>query len=830
MTIEEALLYLTENDLWSDIDKSFGDKVSRSIRSNRDLPNKTRQTVYRKLNKYKHLISDWRTFRKNLSVWKQVKVNKGHRKLPRLDFNGKDFLLYVGINQVDLGRKMSRGKRKSNQLLWKFTSGTEMVQELMAIKKLIKYITPNAMAHINDKLEKVMEKERLIDLVQEIKDTDNVDYSLTLKTPPYEHQKKAMKIGTTLDRVALLMEQGTGKTLSAIGIATQRYLQGQVKRILIVAPKSVLPEWAMQFKEHTDLPYQAEALDMKSKGKLKIIDGWKDIDNGVNVLTINYESLPAFESNLIAWNPDMIILDESQKVKSPTTKQSLASYNIADKANVQYRLILTGTPVSESPLDFFGQYRFLDPTIFGYSYTTFRNRYAEYDYRGFKIKYFKNQEELASKAHSIAYRVTKKEAKLGLPKETYKISSLPMVESERLLYNNMVDHSILEVTEETTISAPLLITQLLRLQQMTGGFIKDEEGNVHQVGTTKLDHIKKVIRKRVKLREKTVIFCRFTSEIQAIQEYLEKIKVGHEVLTGSTKDRSSILTSFKEDPDSLFFLAQIKAGGVGITLTSANMAIFYSTGYSLIDYEQAKARIHRIGQKEPVTYLHLIAKDSIDEVIYNALRSKKDIADLFVDQMKYINSKNLRGGEDELSKLDKKLNKLRKEMKKTKTNEEELEMKKLNEELDAATGTEEVVTKKKKKKAKVESTETPVKAAKADKGEVVTIAQIAEEIGESPSVLRRQLRNSDLEKVEGRWEWPVGHPDIEKVKSLKADIEAENEAKAARKAEKEAAKKAKAEAVEEDEAPVAKKSKKKKKKAPVVEVEEDEDDEDEDEE
>lgn len=764
--IEQAILHLDKSSLWDESDHKLGTAVSRKIRKNQDLTTKQRKRIAAKLPKYSKEFSNWKSLSRNLSKWKRVEVPDDLTKLPRLDFDGKEMILYVGLNQITDGELIPKGKRRTSSLIWRYTAGSEITVQLsdMASKEGWS-VTDNAKRHIASKMEKVLEKHKAIKEVRKLKKLDEVHIDLPLKTAPYEHQKKAMAIGIKLNRAALLMEQGTGKTLSAIGIAAHRFIEGQVKRLLIVAPKSVLPEWAMQMKEHTELPYQAVALDMKTKGKEKIFNTWEDVEGAISILTINYESISGFEKEIVKWSPDMIILDESQKIKNPTTVQAKTIYRIADKCNVEYRLILTGTPVSESPLDFFGQYRFLDPSIYGYSFSDFKARYAEFDYWG-KVKKTLNQNELASKAHSIAYRITKHDANLNLPKENYEILHVLLDNEEQKAYYEMEEDAILQLSHDL-ISAPLIVTQLMKLQQITGGFVKDEAGTVHHIGNSKMEILKRFLAPRIEAKEKTIIFCKFVPEVELIAQYLEEIGTLHETLTGSTVDRGGALDRFKSDPENLVFLAQIKAGGVGITLTAADVAIFFSTGYSLIDYEQAKARIHRIGQTRPVTYVHLLAKNTVDEVIYDALANKKTTADLFVDHLKFISHKSKE--EHTMAKLEDRLEDL-----KTDLNEGIAEPEATTEEKPA-----------RKRRGKKEGDSSMTKAAKEEKGpkkekvvkekkekvvvekaEVVSLAQIADEMGTTPAELRKFLRKSDIAKPDGRWEWEPGHPDIEKVKAL----------------------------------------------------------------
>ena len=207
--------------------------------------------------------------------------------------------------------------------------------------------------------------------------------------------------------VALLAEMGTGKTLISIGIAGALYQKGEISRLLIVAPLSIVQVWNEEFAKFADFDYQLAVLEGSSKKKFDILNHMKG--SGLQVAVINYESCWRLEDILQVWNPEMIICDESTRIKNPQAKQSKALHRLGKKA--KHNLILTGTPVTNNPLDFFSQYKFLDESIFGGSYYAFRARYAVMGgYGNHQIIGYKNLPELTEKAHSIAYRITKADA------------------------------------------------------------------------------------------------------------------------------------------------------------------------------------------------------------------------------------------------------------------------------------------------------------------------------------------------------------------------------------------------------------------------------------
>lgn len=331
----------------------------------------------------------------------------------------------------------------------------------------------------------------------------------------------------------------------------------------------------------------------------------------------------------------MVVVDESQRIKSHTAKQSKFCHRLGKF--VKYRMILSGTPITQSLIDGFSQYKFLDPSIFGSSITQFKDKYCIIDnYLGFEqIKGYKNVEDFTKRLHSIAYRVTKDEC-LDLPPVVDMVEYCYLSDETRRLYDQM-DRELLVClqSQESPVVAPFVVTKLLRLQQMTGGFLGTDDGVV-PVGTEKLDLLESIV-EDLPLEKKLVVFARFRREIDAIKDCLEKLGRSVVLLTGDTGDREGVVRSFQEDPRITVIVVQVQAGGLGINLTASDTVIYYSTTFSYADYEQSRARVHRIGQKgSKVTYIHLLAKDTVDEQIMMALKKKQDLADYIVDNIKTI--------------------------------------------------------------------------------------------------------------------------------------------------------------------------------------------------
>lgn len=651
-----------------------------------------------------------------------------------------------------------------------------------------------------------------------------------VRVQPYEHQIRAFEFCRILDNSALLMEQGTGKTLVAIALLGHWWKTEGLQRALIVAPKSVMPEWERQFEELADFPHQLVLLTGSLEDRKDMLKNWPE-GPGIQVAVVNYEATWRMIEELKDWGPQIVITDESQKIKNIKAQQTKAVTALGKTA--KHRLILTGTPVTQSPLDFFAQYRFLDPRIFGTSFTKFRSRYALMGgYGGYQVMGYRNLEELAAKAHSIAFRVTKEEC-LDLPETINQFVYADLEAEVKKLYQTLRKEAIIKFSETEQITAPIVLTELLRLQQITGGFISTGENSYKQVSQAKLQVAKELLEEMKGANKKVVIFARFVPEVEALAKIAQDLGMSAFALTGqaSIEARQQALKDFQFG-DLQVFIAQIATGGVGITLTAADTAIFYSTDFSLANCEQAKARLHRIGQKNPVVYIHIMAKGTIDEEVMKRLAAKQDIANLVVDQYKII----LRGGEENMT-MEKKpyfglkpgthewmevwkahpelqdemleyqrllMEKeqggvLKTEVEVTGENLEDQienlltdienmikEEGELEEESSEAPETKEEspvktkAQKKKKPRAQASRDEAPEKDEVPEKelprvsGNIITVKDLADEFGVAPKTLRKWLRKN-LDKPGGRWEWHEGSSDIEDIRRAWKEQNGEDE-------------------------------------------------------
>lgn len=528
-----------------------------------------------------------------------------------------------------------------NKMVWKKATKTleasceiELLDKLSTLVKL-----PPRISAYRDELMKVQTA------VDDMRIKENVTPIIQpqVKANLFQHQVRGYNmalINFTLRRgFGFLFEMGCGKTLTAIAVAGTLYAEHKINKLLVVAPTSVCSVWPEDFGKFADFPHLEKIMLGTKSQRLKQL---KELESfpceALKVAVINYESVWRDDifDKLVEFNADMIICDESQRIKTHDAQQSKAMHKLGDLA--RYKLILSGTPVQNNAVDLYSQYRFLDPTVFGSNFYKFRNRFCVMG--GFnrrQIVNYKDLDLLIKKEHSIAYRVTKKEA-LDLPEQTFETRYITLTPSEKKLYNTLKKESATELANGGTISASTVLTKLLRLQQFTGGFvIADGEEKPQQIGSGKINALEDIVDDYViDSGKKLVIFARFRAELDLIRKLLDKKKLKYGVIYGDIKlsDRGEIVRDFQENEETKVFLAQIDTAGLGITLTAADTCVYYSVNFNYAAYSQSLARIHRIGQRNTCTYIHLTTKGTVDELIMKALHKKEDLAKTIVDDWK----------------------------------------------------------------------------------------------------------------------------------------------------------------------------------------------------
>ena len=466
---------------------------------------------------------------------------------------------------------------------------------------------------------------------------NNPSLPMPVKVRPYMHQQAAFdfackKFGlipsdSRSRGVALLMEMGCGKTLTSIGIAGILYQFGLVNRVLVVAPLSILGVWDEEFSSMAAFPYSLTVLKGTSEKKRQQIREMSG--DGLQVLVVNYESARILERELLQYDADLIIADEGHKLKENRSKQSRAMHSLGDRAS--YRLLLTGTLITNKEMDVFSEYRFLNSRVFGTSFYAFRNQYFDMVGYGNHIPRFRQWmlDSFLRRMHSIAYRVTKAEC-LDLPEITEEVVPVALEPKAMKAYRELEEDSFTEL-KDSEVTAMNVLTRLLRLSQLTGGHVTDDASGVHSISTAKLDALSDILDSAADQGQKTVVMARFIPELNDIEALLQKKKIPYAVVRGGVKDRAAEVARFQNDQECRVFVGQIAAAGLGITLTAANMMVFYSLDYSMSNFDQAKARIHRVGQTKRCHYIYLVCTGTVDRKVLRSLRSKVDLARMLVD-------------------------------------------------------------------------------------------------------------------------------------------------------------------------------------------------------
>lgn len=499
---------------------------------------------------------------------------------------------------------------------------------------------------------KYVDEQKAAEKVEPIKPIPiKADYSL------FNHQVKAFNIANALfggldesaqstgGSCALFMDMGTGKSLTTVMIAGRLYLDGKIKRMLVVAPSSVCPVWPSEFRKFGAFPARVAVLQgdkSKRLASLRYVQSpaMPGQREPLRVAVINYESTWRLEDELKAFDADLIVCDESQRIKSHTAQQSKAMHRLGEKA--RYRMILTGTPIQNDTRDLWSQYKFLAPGVFPSSYYAFEKRYALMGgYGSHQYLGPRNLEELTRKAHSIAYRVTKAEC-LDLPEKTFETREIVLEDSAATLYQRIKKNAVAELEGGDSVTASIVLTQLLRLQQITGGFITDDAGETKKVSSAKLDAVADIVQSLcVDEGKKLVIFTRFRAEMDGVCEVVQKVLGAKLQLVRIAGDvdiskRGPIVNQFQTDPDTRVFVGQIDACAEGITLTAADTVVYYSLTFNMAKYAQSQDRIHRVGQKNTCTYIQLVVPKTIDEKILSALNKKVDLAKSITDNWRWL--------------------------------------------------------------------------------------------------------------------------------------------------------------------------------------------------
>ena len=459
------------------------------------------------------------------------------------------------------------------------------------------------------------------------------------KTQPYEHQLKALTMSWDKEYFAYFMEMGTGKSKVLIDNIAMLYDKGKINGALIVAPKGVVGTWYLnQIPDH--LPDHIEHKNVLWKPNITRKQNLRlkslfETGTDLHILIMNVEAFSTtkgceFAKKFLDSHRTLMAVDESTTIKNPDAKRTKNIFNLSILS--KYRRILTGSPVTKSPLDLYKQCDFLKEELLGHgSYYTFRTRYAIMKTANFGGKSvqivvgYRNLDELSEKLRPFSYRVLKDDC-LDLPDKIYMKRTVQLSSEQKKVYEQMKQMALAEMNGKMMSTATVL-TQLMRLHQITCGHFTADDGSIQKIKSNRLDELMDVLEE---IEGKVVIWAHYQNDVETIVEHLKK-KYGDNSIVdyyGRTRpeNRQSNIDKFQKDEGCRFFIGTPATGGYGITLTQASNVIYYSNGYDLEKRMQSEDRAHRIGQKKSVTYVDMIADDTVDEKIVKSLRKKVNIA------------------------------------------------------------------------------------------------------------------------------------------------------------------------------------------------------------
>ena len=460
------------------------------------------------------------------------------------------------------------------------------------------------------------------------------------KTKPFEHQLKALEMSWDKKVFAYFMEMGTGKSKVLIDNMSMLYDKGLINGALIIAPKGVYKNWfdseipnhMANHVEKTMVLWESTS----SKTKEKELNTLFKSSHDLHILIMNVEALSTkrgkqFAEKFLNCHKTLMAIDESTTIKNPGAIRTKTIVDIG--RNVSYKRILTGSPVTKSPLDLFTQCAFLDPWLLDHqSFYSFKTRYAitkQINVSGRIIQLvvgYRNLPELSEKLKPFSYRVLKDDC-LDLPPKTFMKRTIQLTDEQKKVYDQMKKLALAELNGKmiTTVN---VITQLMRLHQITCGHFKSDDGQIQKIASNRLNELMDVLSE---MEGKAVIWAHYRYDIEVIVEAIKKEYGDKSVVTyygdTSTDDRQKAIKLI-QDPKSevRFIVGTPQTGGYGITLTGASTMIYYSNGYDLEKRQQSEARIDRIGQEKHMTYIDIIAEGTVDEKIVKALRTKVNIA------------------------------------------------------------------------------------------------------------------------------------------------------------------------------------------------------------
>lgn len=442
----------------------------------------------------------------------------------------------------------------------------------------------------------------------------------------YNHQKIAIKLSLKRKSFALFLETGTGKTLIALINSKIRMKHNQIDKCIIVCPKSVVLTWVDEMRKVELSPIYI--YNSTKKEREKIVKKFFS-DEKERYLVINYDSIIRMQDILINFlNPKvMLIFDETTFIKNPRAKRTKVSMKMSDRA--RYKLILSGTPITNNLMDVFSQMYIIDKSYFGYSWYKFRENffipdYMRWNWRPKEETYYKVEKCLSE----VSYRI-KKEDCIDLPPKIYEKHYIFLTEEQRKMYDDMANKMITRYENEE-ISVNTILAQMQKLQQIINGFIYNDD-NTYTFHTSKLDAVLEII--ETNFNSKIIIWVYYNADKEVLYDKLKQLNYNIDILDSNNVD--IVLDKIKKSGQYII-ISNPASCGYGINLTGIDICIYYSNSFNSILRYQSEDRCHRIGTKNKVVYIDIIAKDTIDEKIFYCLKKKQDLMKEILDVKSFL--------------------------------------------------------------------------------------------------------------------------------------------------------------------------------------------------
>jgi len=466
------------------------------------------------------------------------------------------------------------------------------------------------------------------------------------KTKPYEHQQKALDRSWDKENFAYFMEMGTGKSKVLLDNAAVLYDKGLINGLLLIAPKGVYKNWydseiPTHLPDHIAKKVVLWKTSDKSKKQQDILNTLFKSETDLHVLIMNVEAFSSgngtqFAKKFLSCHKSMIAIDESTTIKTPTSNRTKNILSL--RKDCKYRRILTGSPVTKSPLDLFSQCQFLDPWLLDHqSYYTFRARYSickKIQVNGRQVEIvvgYRNLAELSEKIKPFSRRILKEDC-LDLPSKSYVKHYVELTKEQKKVYQQMKKEAIAFLDGKMQSSATVM-TQLMRLHQITCGHFTADDGTIKDLPCSRLAELMSILEN---VEGKSIIWSHYTHDVRRIIAEIKRVYGDDAVVdyygATDTDARSKNIKKFQTDPNCRFFVGTTHTGGYGITLTAGSNMIYFSNGYDLEKRQQSEARIDRIGQTQKMTYIDIMSQDTIDERIVKALRNKVNIANAIMGE------------------------------------------------------------------------------------------------------------------------------------------------------------------------------------------------------